>query len=124
MSSEPLHTPVVPAALPQPSWRPRAGTLVGLAASALLLAVLYRNLDVRLVATTLARANPVWLLASVAIYTQRVPAFEALLREQGGDLPKFYAAVKALAKLDKAARDAALARYAPTVPAPSADDVK
>ena len=64
------------------------------------------------------------LLASVAIYTQRVPAFEALLREQGGDLPKFYAAVKALAKLDKAARDAALARYAPTAPAPTADDVK
>ena len=51
------------------------------------------------------------LLASVAIYTQRVPAFEALLREQGGDLPKFFAVVKALARQDKAAREAALARY-------------
>lgn len=51
------------------------------------------------------------LLASVAIYTQRVPAFEAMLREQGSDMPKFFEAVKALAKLDKAAREAALARY-------------
>ena len=67
MSGEPLHTPAVPTALPQPSWRPRAGTLVGLAASALLLALVYRNLDVRLVAATLARANPLWLLASVAM---------------------------------------------------------
>ncbi len=53
------------------------------------------------------------LLASVAIYTQRVPAFEALLREQGGDLPQFFAAVKALAQLDRAARDRALRSYAP-----------
>ena len=67
MSGEPLHTPAVPAALPQPGWRPRVGTLVGLAASALLLGVLYRNLDVRLVAATLARANPLWLVASVAM---------------------------------------------------------
>jgi predicted aminopeptidase len=52
------------------------------------------------------------LLASVAIYTQHVPAFEAMLREQGNDLPKFYAAVQALARLDKPARDAALKRYA------------
>jgi predicted aminopeptidase len=52
------------------------------------------------------------LLASVSVYTQRVPAFEAMLREQGGDLPKFYEAVKALARLDKAAREAALRRYA------------
>jgi predicted aminopeptidase len=51
------------------------------------------------------------LLASVAIYTQRVPAFEAILREQGADLPRFYAAVQALARLDKAARDARLAAY-------------
>ena len=53
------------------------------------------------------------LLASVAIYTQRVPAFEAVLREHNGDLPKFFAAVKALARLDRAARDAALRHYAP-----------
>jgi predicted aminopeptidase len=52
------------------------------------------------------------MLASVSVYTQRVPAFEAMLREQGGDLPKFYDAVKALARLDKAAREAALRRYA------------
>jgi len=51
------------------------------------------------------------LLASVSIYTQRVPAFEAMLREQGGDLRKFYEAVKVLAKLDPAAREAALQRY-------------
>ncbi len=48
------------------------------------------------------------LLASVAIYTQRVPAFEGLLRENNGDLPKFFAAVKALAKLERGAREAAL----------------
>lgn len=51
------------------------------------------------------------LLVSVSIYTQQVPAFEAMLREQGNDLPKFFDAVKALARLDKPARDAALARY-------------
>ena len=52
------------------------------------------------------------LLASVSIYTQQVPAFEAMLREQGNDLPKFYTAVKALALLDKPARDAALHKAA------------
>jgi predicted aminopeptidase len=51
------------------------------------------------------------LLASVNLYTQRVAAFEALLREHGHDLSKFYAAVKALARMDKSDRDAALARY-------------
>lgn len=51
------------------------------------------------------------LLASVSMYTQRVPAFEALLREQGGDLPRFFEAVKSLARLDKPAREAALQRY-------------
>ena len=50
------------------------------------------------------------LLASVSIYTQQVPAFEALLREHGSDLPKFYAAVKTLARLEKPARDDALHR--------------
>lgn len=49
------------------------------------------------------------LLASVSIYTQQVPAFEALLREQGGDLTKFFAAVKTMAQQPKAERDAALA---------------
>ncbi len=57
------------------------------------------------------------LLASVAIYTQRVPAFEAMLREQGGDLPKFFDAVKALARQDRAAREAVLRGYTPKVEA-------
>jgi len=57
------------------------------------------------------------LLASVAIYTQRVPAFEAMLREQGGDLPKFFDVVKALARQDRAARDAVLRGYTPKVAA-------
>ncbi|MBX3665263.1 MAG: aminopeptidase [Burkholderiales bacterium] len=48
-------------------------------------------------------------LASVAIYTQQVPAFEALLADQGGDLPRFYAAVRELAALPPAARNARLA---------------
>ena len=53
------------------------------------------------------------LLASVAIYTQRVPVFEALLLEAGGDLPKFFEAVKVLARQDGAAREAALRGYMP-----------
>jgi len=52
-------------------------------------------------------------LASVAIYAQRVPAFEALLRREGGDLPRFYAAVKSLAALPKEERDARLAALSP-----------
>ena len=47
-------------------------------------------------------------LASVALYTELVPAFRALLAREGGDLPRFYAAVKALAKLPKEERDARL----------------
>jgi predicted aminopeptidase len=47
-------------------------------------------------------------LASVALYTELVPAFRALLAREGGDLPRFYAAVKALAKLPKDERDARL----------------
>ena len=52
-------------------------------------------------------------LASVAIYTQQVPAFQALLAQQGGDLPRFYAAVRELAALPKAVRHARLAALAP-----------
>jgi len=44
-------------------------------------------------------------LASVAIYTQRVPAFEALLAREHGDLSRFYTVVKELAALPKAERD-------------------
>jgi predicted aminopeptidase len=48
------------------------------------------------------------LLASVTAYTERVPAFRALLVRKGGDLPAFYAEAEELARLDKPARDARL----------------
>jgi predicted aminopeptidase len=48
-------------------------------------------------------------LASVATYEELVPAFRALLAREGGDMARFYAEVKALAKLDRPARDAQLA---------------
>ncbi len=51
--------------------------------------------------------------ASIATYTQLVPAFEALLAREGNDLARFYAAVKALAALPKAERDAQLGNPAP-----------
>ena len=47
-------------------------------------------------------------LASVNLYSEKVPAFEALLEQQGRDLPKFFEAVKALAREGKAVRDARL----------------
>jgi predicted aminopeptidase len=47
-------------------------------------------------------------LGSVAIYTQLVPGFQRLLAGSGGDLPRFYAEVKALAKLPEHDRRAAL----------------
>lgn len=47
-------------------------------------------------------------LASVALYTELVPAFTALLAREGGDLPRFYAAVKELARLPKDERHARL----------------
>jgi predicted aminopeptidase len=55
-------------------------------------------------------------LAAIAIYTDRVPAFRALLAESGDDLPRFYARVKTLAALPKPERDAALAAAASRVP--------
>ena len=48
-------------------------------------------------------------LAAVALYTDKVPQFQALLAAEGGDLPRFYARVKELAALPKAERDAVLA---------------
>ena len=54
-------------------------------------------------------------LTSVAIYAQLVPAFQALLRREGDDLSRFYAAVKALAALPKEERTAQLVRLAPQV---------
>jgi predicted aminopeptidase len=51
------------------------------------------------------------LLASFATYSQRVPAFERMLAQEGGDLPRFYDAVRALAALGRAERDLRLAGY-------------
>ena len=49
-------------------------------------------------------------LASVALYTAQVPAFRALLREAGGDLPRFYARVKEIAAMRRPQRDDVLAQ--------------
>jgi predicted aminopeptidase len=51
-------------------------------------------------------------LAAVGLYSQKVPEFHALLVEDGGDLPRFYAHVKTLARLSKSERDSALAAAA------------
>ena len=51
-------------------------------------------------------------LAAVALYSQKVPQFRALLLAQGGDLRRFYARVKALAVVPKAERDSVLAAVA------------
>lgn len=48
-------------------------------------------------------------LASIAAYTELVPAFEALLARDHDDLPRFYASVKNLAALNKSERDTQLA---------------
>ncbi|MCS7101043.1 MAG: aminopeptidase [Burkholderiaceae bacterium] len=47
-------------------------------------------------------------LAAVGAYHDLVPAFEALLRASGGDLPRFYARVRELARAPRAQRHAAL----------------
>lgn len=43
-------------------------------------------------------------LASLATYYDCVPGFERLLAEQGGDLPRFYGAARALSKKPRAVR--------------------
>jgi predicted aminopeptidase len=48
-------------------------------------------------------------IAAAGLYANRVPQFAALLAAEDGDLPRFYARVKALAALPKAERDASLA---------------
>src|SRR5688500_8449381 len=48
-----------------PAGRYRTG-LISLLASAVLLAVLYRSMDLRLIGDALLRAGPLWLLLSVA----------------------------------------------------------
>lgn len=47
-------------------------------------------------------------IASLSLYTQLVPAFEAMLEMEGRDLPRFYRRVSELARLPKAERLAAL----------------
>lgn len=47
-------------------------------------------------------------LASVALYTQMVPAFQTLLAREGGDLLAFYRAVKDIAALPEGERKAVL----------------
>jgi predicted aminopeptidase len=47
-------------------------------------------------------------LGSVAVYTGRVPAFEALLQQQHWNLAAFYTEVRTLSKMPKARRDAVL----------------
>ena len=48
-------------------------------------------------------------LASIATYYDLVPAFEQLLRDQAGDLKRFYAAAQALGQQTPEERAAALA---------------
>jgi predicted aminopeptidase len=48
-------------------------------------------------------------IAAIGLYEDHVPQFAALLAIEGGDLPRFYAEVKTLAKLPKAGRETALA---------------
>lgn len=50
-------------------------------------------------------------LATVSSYNDLVPAFLALLAEQGGDFAAFYARVAQIAELDATERDALLASY-------------
>ena len=59
-------------------------------------------------------------IISAGLYADRVPQFAALLADEGGNLPRFYARVKALAVLPKAERDEALAalRGRDSAPAP------
>jgi predicted aminopeptidase len=53
------------------------------------------------------------LLASVSIYSRRVPAFQALLAREDGDLERFYEAVRQMARLGKVERTAALDHLMP-----------
>ena len=47
-------------------------------------------------------------LASLATYYECVPGFQRLLAEQGNDLPRFFTAVRALARLPRDERRAQL----------------
>lgn len=59
-------------------------------------------------------------LASIGIYNGLVPAFQALLAREGGDLPGFYAEVRRLADLPRETRRGLLAAL---LPSPVASDV-
>jgi predicted aminopeptidase len=59
-------------------------------------------------------------IASVVLYSRQVPAFRALLAQEGGDLPKFYARVKEIGALTRVERDAVLAGAAAMGPPRSA----
>ena len=48
--------------------------------------------------------------ASIAIYTQMVPTFQRILRDNDGDLTRFYTQVTRLAGMKKAERDAELSK--------------
>lgn len=50
-------------------------------------------------------------LSTVATYYELVPAFHAVLQANGGDMEKFYAAVKRIAKLPEGKRTEALESY-------------
>ena len=52
-------------------------------------------------------------LAAVGAYNDLVPAFEALLAREGGDLPRFFDAARSLARLARSERDAALRSLVP-----------
>jgi len=53
-------------------------------------------------------------LGSVSLYAQWVPAFHALLEQEGGNLPRFYQRVAALAQLPKSERTAELDQLRPS----------
>ena len=55
-------------------------------------------------------------LASLATYYECVPGFRRVLEEQQRDLPRFYDAVRGLAKLSPAERHAQLCPAAPVAP--------
>ncbi len=56
-------------------------------------------------------------LAAVALYSRKVPEFRALLAAEAGNLPRFYARVKELARMPREERDRVLATgIVPTAP--------
>lgn len=61
-------------------------------------------------------------LASIGLYTQLLPELRALLAREQGDLPRFFAAVRALAEMPKAQRRRTLAAYSDPQPVRLAAD--